>query len=339
MKVGGGKVDGFLAAPPPGIRAVLVFGRDDGLVRERARRILCGIVDDPNDPFRVVELSGRDVEADPARLADEAAALSMIGGRRVVRIRDSAESAHKALASFLDHPMGDNLIVVEAGDLGPRAALRKLFESGDAAAAIACYPDEGADLERVIDQTLAAHGLTAEPDARAHLALHLGSDRMVTRTELAKLAVYMGDETTVRLAHARACVGDSGAASLDALLSALGEGDAGRLDRALDRVFEEGMAPVGLLRLVSRHFQRLHLAAGHLADGLPPDRAMARLKPPVIFKAAPSFRGQLRSWTPDRLARAFDLLAETEADCKTSWLPDETLCRRTLMRLAQAARR
>ncbi len=339
MKITGGRIEEFLRSPPDHVRAVLVYGRDEGLVRERAARILGRIVDDPADPFRVAELSGRDIETDPARLADEAAALSMIGGRRVVRVRESAETAHKVFASFLEHPVGDNLVIVEAGDLGPRAALRALFDSAERAAAIACYPDEGAGLDRVIAESLAAHGLAGDAEVRGYLAAHLGSDRMVTRSEIAKLAVYMGESTTVRLEDARACVGDSGAASVDELLSALGTGNQDALDRALDRVFEDGTAPVGLLRLVNRHFQRLHLAAGHIGQGLPPDKAIGRLKPPVIFKAMASFRTQLGIWTPDRLTDALDLLLAAEADCKTSGMPDQTLCRRALTRLAQMARR
>ena len=338
MKITGRAVNGFLKSPPSEVAAILVFGPDEGLIRERILTLQATVLDDPKDPFRLVELTGAELKSDPARLADEAAALSLTGGRRVVRVRDAGDSCQKAFAAFLDAPMGDALILVDGGELSARSSLRKLFESKPNGAALACYADEGRGLGQVIGESLARAGLEATPDARAYLTAHLGSDRQVTRSEIEKLATYMGGAGTVTLEDARAAIGDSGATSLDALLIALGNGDQRNLDPALERVFQDGSTPVGLLRVINRHFQRLHLAVGHAVQGLPPDQAMKRLKPPVIFKMADAFRNQMRVWTPDRLARAFELLAEAETDCKTTGLPAETVCRRTLMRLAQAAR-
>ncbi|CCQ75606.1 DNA polymerase III subunit delta [Magnetospira sp. QH-2] len=339
MKITGARIKAFLDSPPTAVRAVLVYGPDEGLIRERGLALVKTVVEDPKDPFRMVDLSGSDLKTDPARLADEAAALSLTGGRRAVRIRGAADAQQKILASFLKNPVGDALIVVEAGELGAGSSLRKLFEGQDNAAALACYGDDGRSLNQVIRESLGEQGLSADPDAMAYLANHLGSDRQVTRSEIGKLALYMGTETRIGLADAMACVGDSGATSLDALLVALGNGDQAGLDQAVERVLTDGGTPVGLLRLVNRHFQRLHLAAGHMAQGLPPDQAMKRLRPPVMFKIADAFRSQLTRWTPDRLARAFELLVEAETDCKTTGLPAETVCRRTLMRIAQAGRR
>ena len=44
----------------------------------------------------------------------------------------------------------DAFVILEAGDLGPRDKLRKLFEAADGGAAIPCYQDEGQGLETVI---------------------------------------------------------------------------------------------------------------------------------------------------------------------------------------------
>src|SRR5690606_31524089 len=118
--------------------------------------------EDLADPFRVADLAGDTVADDPARLADEAAAMAMTGGRRVVRVRDAGNDTAPAFQSFLDHPMGDALIVAEAGELDGRSALRKLFEKAENAAALACYRDEGRDLAAVIRETLARHEVKAD---------------------------------------------------------------------------------------------------------------------------------------------------------------------------------
>lgn len=339
MKLTGAKVEAFLKAPEPAVRAVLVFGPDNGLVRERVDRLVRSVVPDRNDPFRVAELTPARLKEDPARLSDEAAAIALTGGRRVVVVRDAGDGVSGPAGDFLSHPMGDALVVFEAGELGPRSSLRKLFEGAGNAAALACYGDEGGSLAAVIQEELKAAGLSAEPDALAFLMDHLGGDRRLTRAELTKLALYMGGPGRVRLDDALACIGDTAALGLDDLSLATADGDHATAQRVLDRLLREGNQPVSILRALSRHFQRLHLASGVMAQGKSADQAMAALKPPVIFKAAERFKRQLSRWPADRVGRALELLLDCEMECKTTGMPAAELCSRTVMQLCRAGGR
>lgn len=339
MKLTGAKAEAFLKAPDPAIRVVLVYGPDNGLVRERVTRLVKGVVADPSDPFRVAELTPAVLKDDPARLADEAAALALTGGRRVVVVRDGGDGISSLFQGFLANPMGDALVVIEAGELGPRSSLRKLFEGADNGAAIASYGDEGGSLAHVIQEELKAAGLTPEPDALAFLMENLGGDRRLTRAELQKLALYMGAPGRVRLEDALACIGDTASLSMDDLALATADGDHATAQRVLDRLFREGTHAVAVLRALSRHFQRLHYAAGLMAQGKSADAAMAALKPPVIFKAADRFRRQLGRWPAERVGRALEVLIEAEAECKTTGMPAGEICSRAVMQLARAAGR
>lgn len=339
MKLAGARIEPFLRTPDAASRAVLVFGPDLGLVRERVERLMRTVVSDPSDPFRVAELGPASLKEEPSRLADEAAAMALGGGRRVVVLRDAGDAQSAALSAFLAHPIGDALVLVEAGELGPRSSLRKLFEGADNATALACYGDEGASLNAVIADELKTAGLMAEPDALAYLLDHLGGDRRLTRSELGKLALYMGKPGRVTLEDAQACIGDTAALGLDDLSLSTADGDHAGSQRVLERLLREGGQPVALLRAVARHFQRLHLAAGLIAQGKSADQAMAALKPPVIFKAADRFRRQLGRWPADRVAKALDLLTEAEMDCKTTGMPAPEITSRALMMIARAAAR
>ena len=141
MKIPASRIAAFLQRPDQGIRAILLYGPDEGLVRERAAAAARSVCPDLADPFRVAELSASVLAADPARLADEAAQLSLIGGRRVVRVRGAVDGLAKLFGEFLAATPGDALTVVEAGDLPSRSALRRAFEAPPTAAAIGCYPD------------------------------------------------------------------------------------------------------------------------------------------------------------------------------------------------------
>ena len=125
MKLQARAIDGFLRSPDPKIRAVLLYGPDTGLVRDRAMALGRTVVADLSDPFRVTEMLGRAVADDPARLADEAAALSFTGGRRLIRVREAEDNVTAAFTAFLaDRTPGDSLVIVESGDLGNRSKLR-----------------------------------------------------------------------------------------------------------------------------------------------------------------------------------------------------------------------
>ena len=160
---------------------------------------------DLTDAFRISELDDAALTADPARLADEAAAISMMGGRRVVRVRGAGNALAKVFESFLADPRGDALVVVEAGDLDKSSALRKIFEGADNAAAIPCYADTPRDLDEVVRRTMKAEGLAIAGDAVEDAVARLGSDRGITRRELEKLALYAQDknEVTARATCAR----------------------------------------------------------------------------------------------------------------------------------------
>lgn len=337
MKLVASRVAAFLQRPDPKTRAVLLYGPDEGLVRERAGIIARSVCPDLADPFRVADLSAATLAADPARLADEAAQLSLTGGRRVVRVRGAGDALAKLFGEFLRTTPGDAFTVVDAGDLPSRSTLRRAFENARCAAAIACYPDTPRDLAAVIRETLGAHQVTASRDAGQFLVEHLGSDRLLTRSELEKLALYAGEDGRVELEDARLSVSDSAALELDDAVMAAAEGDAARVERVLARVFQQGESPVSVTRALLRHLHRLHALTGRIIAGMPLDEVVRSARPPIFFKQEASFRRQLGLWNEARLRPQLARVAGAERDIKTTGYPAETICREAMLTVAQAA--
>jgi DNA polymerase III subunit delta len=338
MKIAARQVESFVRAPDPSVRAILIYGPDQGAVRERAISLCQSVVEDLSDTFRVVEIPPKSLANDPALLSDEAAAIAFGGGRRVIRVRGAGNDVADRFADFLTHPSGDALIVVEAGELQARAKLRTCFEKADIGAALPCYVDEGVGLESTIRQMLSEAGLTVDPAALDYLSSNLGGDRQVTRRELEKIVLYVEPGGRVGLAEAEACVGDGAATSLDDVTIAAASGDYPALDTALRSCEANGDNAVSIVRAVQRYFHRLHLAAGIMQTGVNANQAMSALRPPVFFKQQDAFRRQLGMWRPATLSTALQILTDTELDCKSTDLPDTALLGRALMRVAQAAR-
>lgn len=338
MKLASSRVAGFLRRPDPEVRAVLLYGPDAGLVRERAAVLARTVCPDLQDPFRVADLTGAALAADPARLADEAAQMSLMGGQRVVRVREAGDALAALFGRFLAEAPSDALVVVEAGDLPGRSSLRRVFDDAAAGAAIGCYPDSARDLADLVRDTCAAQRIAISRDAVDFLVSHLGGDRLLSRAELDKLTLYAGEGGRIGLDDARAVIADTAALSLDDAVLAAAEGDAAALDRALARVFQEGESPVTVIRAMLRHLQRLHLLARQVAGGTSIDAAIRGARPPIFLKEQDSWRRQLQRWSEKRLRAALDRVAEAEFRMKLTGLPAETICREALFRLAQEGR-
>src|SRR5688500_19619152 len=131
MKLDKAKLARVLKSPHV-IGALLFYGPDEGLAHEYAglaQKAVLGSTGD--DPFRLAELTPDDLKGDGARLADELNAISMLGGRRVVRIAQASNMiADQIETAIAGQVPGSALLIVEAGDIGSKAELVKVFESG-----------------------------------------------------------------------------------------------------------------------------------------------------------------------------------------------------------------
>ncbi len=341
MKIEPRQAEAFLKKPDPKIRAVVIYGNDDGLIAERATQLAKSVCEDLKDPFRVVDIAGDVLKHDPARLADEFSAMSLMGGRRVVRVRPAGEESATALENLVAATAGDALIVVEGGNLTPRSSLRTLAETEPCLAAMPCYMDSAEALEGLVESSARAQGLNVDADALDWIVERLGGDRGQTRSEIDKLLLYKAgdDAKTITMADAMAVLGDTASIGIDDVIAATFDGELVALDRALDRVFAEGGNPVQLVRSLQRHADQLHLVSGNAARGGNLESAMFKARGlPRGGPVRQRFERHLRAWPLPRLGLAVSTILEAEIDCKRTGLPDEAIARRLCLRLAQAAR-
>nr|WP_202405368.1 DNA polymerase III subunit delta [Saccharibacter sp. 17.LH.SD] len=311
-------------------RGILLYGEDAGLIRERAVTAVKQIVEDLEDPFRVARLEGEEQD----RLEEEATALSLIGGRRVVWVQDAQDRLAPLLNRVLQQE-NDTLLVLEGGGLSARSKLRVLAEKHPRFAAIGCYPEEGAALSRTIAGILAEDNIQIDREAMAWLLGHLGSNRLLVRSELEKLRLYGGKGAHLTLEDVRHCVGDTAGGSLEEAVYRALSGDRLAADQALERALADGANPIAFARVVLNVLERLWQVSLAVAGGKSRSEAMAGLRPPVFFRRKESFQRALDRWSRDDLIKAASATQELEWQCKQTGTSDLLLCRRHLVRLCQ----
>jgi DNA polymerase III subunit delta len=330
MKVPPARVQALLR-DPRAVRIVLLYGDDFGMIRDRAETLVRAVAGSLGDPFLVVEL-GRDQMRE---LPSEAASMSLIGGRRVIRAREVTDAATEAVRTVLKSEV-PALVVLEGASLPSRSKLRTLLEAAPDGVAIGCYPEEGRALEETIRGTLQEAGVGIEPDALSWLSQHLGADRASTRAELEKLALYVGPGNRVDVDAAMTCVGDLAGLSLDDALFAATAGDVATADRALELAMAEGTAPVQVLRVALTHLQRLHRVRLAMEEhGLAAGDAARVLRPPVFYRMVGPFNRALGLWSAESLRAAIAAMTEAERGCKRTGWPDQALCRGAVLTLAR----
>jgi DNA polymerase III subunit delta len=300
-------VAGFLKSPDPKFRAALIYGPDAGLVSERAN-ILADIFAGKSGRTEIIRLDDRDLAEDPARLAIELQTLPMFADNKVVRIAAGARLDVPSLKSLLS-TLNDSALVVEAGNLRPDSALRKLFEGSMIAAALPCYSDDRT-LAGLIDAELAGAGLSIDSETRNYLMTRLGADQAMSRSEVVKLALYARGETSVTLDDIEAVVGDAGEIALENFVYAASNGDSAQALRELQRLTASGTDRGAALAALGRHFTQLHRVAAAQAGGVNVEQALKALRPKPHYKREPQFLAHCKKWGAGRLALALPLIQE-----------------------------
>ena len=339
-------VDRFLGNPDPAVRAVVIYGKDRGGVRERADKLAAKLVPNPDDPFDVALLTDVDVDADPARLEGELAALSMMGGRRLVRLKllnERASTDRAAAEALTAHAEGrlnpEAVFLIEAGALGRESAVRKIAEKAAEARIIPCYEDEAGDVARMAREALRADGVSLSADAMEVFVARLPRERGVARQEIERLALFIGPGSgaTLGAAELEEFLGVEPEASLsDAAMDAFGARPA-QVRAGLVRAFAEGETGPAAVRAASQHLGRLRRTVTLAKSGAGLKEAAKSAG--VFWKQEHEFLRQARAWSLSELDGIQSDLLEADRACKRAGSPDALIAERALLTVAAKARR
>jgi DNA polymerase-3 subunit delta len=326
----------FLRAIPSKITALLFYGVDDGLISERALAA-CKAIAAASDPQgEILRLDDIDLEQDFGRLATELTSVSMFGDRRIIRLNASRRVTAATIAPLLAAPL-EGTLVIEAGNLKPDEGLRGLFEKSPNAAAIGCYVDTARELEGLVRAMQTSYKFEITEEARHALIARLGADRIQSRTEIEKLALYCYGKSRIELADVEGATGDASELALEAAVIAAANGQAANAVITAERVFAAGESPQALIIVSQRYFQRLHRVRSAMEATGSKDQALRSLRPPLHFKTRDAFSRQVDTWSAAKLLRALDRIRLAQQTARSSIIDDTLAASRLILDLARLA--
>jgi len=333
LKIAAPQIGGVMRDPAR-YAGILLHGDDPGLIRERALTIARAVVPSLDDPF----LSSVLLKEQHGRLFEEARSLSMVGGRRAVRVLDAGD-ALAAVAGRLTNAADGALVILESSALPARSKLRQMAEQATAWASIACYPETGAALTSEIRRAAAAAGLPMTDDALAFLTRELGSDTGTRRSELEKLFLFAAGEKQIDLELATACCAQVVEASVDSLLAAVMGGEMTRTGHLLQQVVDEGATGPGLIVMLSSRALRLLKVRLEMQNGRAAEEAVRSLLPPVFFRDVGRFAREAQSWTEDALLGLLADARSADIACKRGGSRDATIASQLYLAASRRALR
>ncbi|OHC57615.1 MAG: DNA polymerase III subunit delta [Rhodobacterales bacterium RIFCSPHIGHO2_02_FULL_62_130] len=337
MKLAGAEASRFLAKPDPTRAGLLIFGADTMRVAlKRQEAILALIGPQGESEMRLARIQAADLRKDAALLSDATRAVGFFPGPRVAFVEDATDGLTGTLESALkDWRAGDAQIVVTAGNLTAKSALKTLFEKHLNATSIGLYDDPPSREE--IESALAKAGLTRiEPAAMADLtSLARDLDPGDFRQMLDKIALYKyQDPSPLTPTEIAALAPATIEAEVDDLLAAVADQRHAVIGPLMRRLEGQGVLPVTLCIGALRHFRSLHVAAsdpGGVSNGI--------MKARIFGPRRDAMQRQAQTWGMRKLEDALALLVETDLSLRsTSRAPAMAVMERALIRLAMMRR-
>lgn len=337
MNLKGAEAARYCARPDPARPGLLVFGADAMRVALKRQEAIAALIGPEGEAeMRLSRMSGADLRKDGSLLLDAIKEVGFFPGQRVAFVEEATDGLAEVIGVALkEWRPGDAVIVVTAGNLTGKSALKTLFEKHPAAVSIGLY-DEPPGREE-IEAALKGAGLVdIDREAMADLnTLARALDPGDFRQTLEKIALYKyGDTSPLTPADVAAMAPATIEAEVDDLVGAVADARREVIGPLFRRLEGQGVLPVTICIAALRHFRVLHAA---VCDPQGPGVGIQRAR--VNFKQKDAMGRQAGQWGMRALEAAVAVLVETDLTLRSaSKAPGMALMERALIRIAMMRR-
>ena len=336
MKANKGNIGRSVDQPAGAVRFYLFHGQDESQSRALAARLLEAL-----GATKSVVASGA-IKSDPAALVDEAGAMSLFGGKRVIWIEPATKDIEGGVTALLEAEGVESPVVAIAGTLTRASPLLKLAEASSLAIAYASYLPEGQDAERMVTDLGRRYGLKVSGPVASRLAESAGNDQAIVAQELQKLALYVGASPEAPRELDHDAVDAVGAESAEGDFLRLADlalsGEVDELADELARLPAGGNEGVPVVRSLQRRLLMLAPLRARVERGERPDAVLTSLGKSLFFKDQARVRRMLTRWTAEGLATAAERAGKLERSLMFTPVPEREALGEELLAIARKAR-
>ncbi|WP_419827028.1 DNA polymerase III subunit delta [Sphingomonas sp.] len=301
----------------PGLRCSLFYGSDEPASRELA----AGSVKALGSAVERIDLHATQLKSDPSLLVDEAAALSLFGAARYVRVDGVVEDCLPAIEALLSAPQVGSPVILVAGALKKNSQLLHVLGNDPHSRVIASHPVEAPHLRRLAIALAASHGLRIDDDAAESLVEMVDGNRELLAREIEKLSIYVdASSETPRRANEEAIAAmsiDQRGANIGVVVDAFCSRDLRSLLSSEAQLSRDGSDDVLLVRSLLKRLVAMAAAKAEIGRGASARSAIDRVTRAMFWRERESIAADLPEWTCDRLSWAIELLGKAERALKS----------------------
>ncbi len=319
MKANVSQITAALDKPDGRVKFFLLHGPDEAGSHALVKRLERAM---GNDAERV-DLEANTLASDPALLADEAASLSLFGGARFIRMTSITDDCLPAVENLLATDTSGNPVIAVGPSLKATSALVKLATAHPAALVCANYLPDQKQAEALATGIARELGLRLPPECARRLVSEVASDRDLMAQELEKIALYLDAAPERPIEATLEAFEAVGAAINDSALSTLADAVLGGRPKAaadmLERLSQDGIPPMVSARALQRRIALIaDLRAEMQAKGLNPTSVVEARGKAIFYKEKPGIIRDVKNWSPEHLARAMELVVDSELAMKAA---------------------
>ena len=336
MKASKSSVGRSVDQPDEKILFYLFLGPDEGQSRALASRLLQAL---GAQKFQVAMAAAK---SNPGLLADEAAALSLFGERRLIWVEPAGNDLAEGVEAMLSSAAVESPVVAIAGALPKTSALLKLAEAAPNALAFTAYLPEGEEAASLVAVIGRRFGLKIGPAVAARLAEACANDQAVIARELEKLAIYVEASPNAPKELDHDAVDAVGADSPEGDFQRLADlallGEVTELADMIARLPSGSADTIPAVRSLQRRLLMLAPARARVERGERIDAVMTSLGKTLFWKDKGAVGKMLRSWTADELARVAERAGSLERSLIFGQAPEREAFGEELLAIARKAR-
>lgn len=311
---------------------ILIYGPNEGLVRDNFLK-LKEIFNQNN--AEEISFTGKLINDQPEALIDEIQTVSMFNDQKIIIIEQpidkNIELFEEAFTALPDH----TLIIILASNLTKTSKIRKFFENSEQYFSCANYEDDFRSNSQQIQNLEKSINKTLNRDIKNYLNQNLSSDRMISKNEIEKLILlYAENDQIPELENIKLIFNDNPDLGLNKISQLAFSGQPKKVSVNLNKIFAEGVSPVAIIRVMLNYVLRIQTTQIALKKTNDFDSAIKSLKPPVFWKDKDNFKLHCKKWPINQTILNFNLLVDTELNCKSDYNLTNILCERALINIA-----
>ncbi len=314
----------------------LLYGEEDLLVEEALDAILHAALEGGERTFNLDVLGG--AETDGRDIVARASSFPMVGGRRVVVVREADKlSPHdcELLAAYVGEPSPSTCLILAAVKPDMRKKpFATIKRSGGALECKRLYEDK---IPSWIADAVRKGGYRIETEAAKLLAAYIGTSLREIRSELDKLYIYIGSRKEITAGDVSALVGMSKEYSPFELQKVVGRRETARAMRILEEILGAGGGAPLVIATMTNYFLTLWKLHDLQRRGVAQKDQAAQARVHPFFMQ--EYHEALGFQPPSACERALLLLAEADEQSKSGTYDARQVMESLIVRLCGAEER